>query len=106
MKLGMMQSHLCIISKYLDAYATIKFLSQKETNLIARLEKEYLLATTNVIEDYRIFCLQTNKVIVSKNVKYDENATWTWEKSKAETLVDNRSQQDLIFMMKLLMMNQ
>ncbi|WJZ95707.1 hypothetical protein VitviT2T_014453 [Vitis vinifera] len=54
----------------------------KRSTLDSRAQKCILIGYGTSTKGYRIFCLQTNKVVLSKNVKVDEMTTWDWKNKK------------------------
>ncbi|RVX16982.1 hypothetical protein CK203_003256 [Vitis vinifera] len=51
----------------------------KRSKLDSRAQKGILIGYGTSTKGYRIFCLQTNKVVLSRNVKVDEMATWDYD---------------------------
>ena len=47
-----------------------------------RAQKGILIGYGTLTKGYRIFCLQTNKVVLSRNVKVDEMTTYDWQNKK------------------------
>ena len=43
---------------------------------------------------YRVFNVKTNKLVVSRDVKVDENSVWNWDKKEVQTLGENSIQGD------------
>ncbi|KAL6318455.1 hypothetical protein AAG906_041222 [Vitis piasezkii] len=54
----------------------------KRSKLDSRAQKGILIGYGTSTKGYRIFCLQTNKVVLSRNVKVDEMTTWDWQNKK------------------------
>ena len=48
----------------------------------SRAQKGILIGYGTSTKGYRIFCLQTNKVVLNRNVKVDEVTTWVWQNKK------------------------
>ena len=54
----------------------------KRSKLDSRAQKGILIGYGTSTKGYRIFCLQTNKVVLNRNVKVDEVTTWVWQNKK------------------------
>ena len=54
----------------------------KRSKLDNRAQKGILIGYGTSTKGYRIFCLHTNKVVLSRNVKVDEMTTWDWQNKK------------------------
>ena len=67
----------------------------KRSMLDSRAQKCILIGYGTSTKGYRIFCLQTNKVVLSRNVKFDEMITWVWQSKKdAQSDVDFDNHED------------
>ncbi|RVX19445.1 Retrovirus-related Pol polyprotein from transposon TNT 1-94 [Vitis vinifera] len=67
----------------------------KRSKLDSRAQKSILIGYGTSTKGYRIFCLQTNKVVLSRNVKFDEMITWVWQSKKdAQSDVDFDNHED------------
>ncbi|WKA10494.1 hypothetical protein VitviT2T_028060 [Vitis vinifera] len=54
----------------------------KRSKLDGRAQKGILIGYGTSTKGYRIFCLQINKVVLTRNVKVDEMTTWDWKNKK------------------------
>ena len=48
----------------------------------------------NNTKGYRVFNVNNNKLVVSRDVKVDENFVWNWDKNEVQTLGENSIQGD------------
>lgn len=55
---------------------------QKRTKLEETSEKCVFIGYSSMSKGYRLYNLKTNKVIISRDVVFDENASWNWEEDK------------------------
>ena len=70
-------------------------LEPKRSKLDSRAQKGILIGYGTSTKGYRIFCLHTNKVVLSRNVKVDEMTTWDWQNKKdAQSDVDFDNHED------------
>ena len=54
----------------------------KRSKLDSKAQKGILIGYGTSTKGYRILCLQTTKVVLSRNVKVDEMTTWDWQNKK------------------------
>ena len=54
----------------------------KRSKLDNRAQKGILIGYETSTKGYKIFCLQTNEVVLTRNVKVDEMTTWDWQNKK------------------------
>jgi hypothetical protein len=54
----------------------------KRSKLDNKAQKGVLVGYGITTKGYKILCLQTKKVILSRDVKVDEATTWDWEHQK------------------------
>lgn len=52
---------------------------QKRDKLDKRAEKGIFVGYSLVTKGYKIYCLKTNKILVSSDVKFNEMAVWNWD---------------------------
>jgi hypothetical protein len=57
---------------------------QKRTKLEETSEKCVFIGYSSMSKGYRLYNLKTNKVIISRDVVFDEKASWNWEEDKLE----------------------
>lgn len=55
---------------------------QKRTKLEETSEKCVFIGYSSMSKGYRLYNLKTNKVIISRDVVFDENTSWNWEEDK------------------------
>ena len=56
----------------------------KRSKLDEKSEKGIFLGYSSQSKGYRVYNLQTKKLIISRDVEFDENATWNWQEEKEE----------------------
>ncbi|XP_057998004.1 uncharacterized protein LOC131177011 [Hevea brasiliensis] len=54
----------------------------KRSKLDNKAQKGIFMCYGSSSKGYKIFCLRTEKIIMSKDVKFDEATAWDWEKQK------------------------
>ncbi|CAA0841273.1 cysteine-rich RLK (RECEPTOR-like protein kinase) 8 [Striga hermonthica] len=57
---------------------------EKRHKLEEKSEKGIFLGYASQSKGYRIYSLKTGKLIISRDVEFEENAAWNWEKEKVE----------------------
>ncbi|CAJ2638092.1 unnamed protein product [Trifolium pratense] len=57
---------------------------QKRTKLEETSERCVFIGYSSMSKGYRLYNMKTNKVIISRDVVFDENASWNWEEDKTE----------------------
>ncbi|CAA0806487.1 cysteine-rich RLK (RECEPTOR-like protein kinase) 8 [Striga hermonthica] len=57
---------------------------EKRQKLEEKSEKGIFLGYASQSIGYRIYSLKTGKLIISRDVEFDENAAWNWKKKKVE----------------------
>ncbi|XP_058722251.1 uncharacterized protein LOC131594177 [Vicia villosa] len=55
---------------------------QKRTKLEETSERCVFIGYSSMSKGYRLYNLKTNNVIISRDVVFDENASWNWEEDK------------------------
>nr|GFC78773.1 hypothetical protein [Tanacetum cinerariifolium] len=61
----------------------------KELSLMTRAKKCVFLGVSEESKAYRLYDPVSNKIIVSRDVVFDEEASWDWEKSHKESVLIN-----------------
>ena len=70
----------------------------RETNWIKKTEVGIFIGYSSISKAYRIYLPENNKVIVSKDVKFFESESWSWENDKKLEFKENLEfQKDLEF---------
>lgn len=49
-----------------------------------KIEKGIFLGYSTLSKGYRIYKLRTKKLVISRDVKFDENAAWSWDEEKVK----------------------
>ena len=59
-------------------------------------KKCIFLRYSDVTKGYKLFDFKTNKLVVSRDVIFDEKTTWTWEDKKIEntTIISSNQEED------------
>ncbi|CAJ2643956.1 unnamed protein product [Trifolium pratense] len=55
-----------------------------KTKLEETSEKCVFIGYSSMSKGYRLYNMKTNKMIISRDVVFDENASWNWEEDKIE----------------------
>lgn len=74
-------------TKHLKVFGSVFYVhipSQKRSKLDEKSEKGIFIGYDSKSKGYRIYNLNTEKVIVSRDVEVDEDAIWNWEEGKLE----------------------
>ena len=58
--------------------------AEKRTKLDEKSHKCVFLGYSDVTKGYRFLDVKTNKLVVSRDVIFDEKTTWNWEDKKIE----------------------
>ncbi|KAK4404113.1 hypothetical protein Sango_0779900 [Sesamum angolense] len=58
--------------------------SEKRHKLEEKTEKGIFLGYSTQSKGYRIYNLKTKKLIISRDVEFDEDAVWNWDEEKVE----------------------
>ena len=56
----------------------------KRHKLEEKTEKGIFFGYSTQSKGYRIYSLKTEKLIISRDVEFDESATWNWNEEKIE----------------------
>ncbi|XP_050890235.1 uncharacterized protein LOC127095607 [Lathyrus oleraceus] len=77
------EEHLQLTTlKFLGVFSMLKFLKQKRTKLEETSERCVFIGYSSISKGYKIYNLKTNKVIISRDVVFNEKASWNWEEDK------------------------
>ena len=63
-------------------YAHVPF--KKRSKLDDKSEKGIFLGYSTQSKGYRVYNLRTKKLMISRDVEFDESATWNWDEEKIE----------------------
>ena len=56
----------------------------KRRKLEDKIIRGIFLGYSNIFKGYRVYNLQTTKLVISRDVKVDEYASWNWNEEKVE----------------------
>ena len=70
------------------------YLLRKEQNWMKKVKKCVFLCYSDVTKRYRLLDVKTNKLIVSRDVIFDEKTTWNWGDKKIENTAIISSNQE------------
>ncbi|KAL0284007.1 UNVERIFIED_CONTAM: putative mitochondrial protein [Sesamum angustifolium] len=74
-------------AKHLRVFGSICYVhipTEKRHNLEEKTEKGIFLGYSTQSKGYRIYNLKTKKLIISRDVEFDEDAMWNWDEEKVE----------------------
>lgn len=74
-------------AKHLRVFGCICYVhipDQKRTKLDDKSEKGIFLGYSTQSKGYRVYNLRTKKLMISRDVEFDESASWNWEQEKVE----------------------
>ncbi|KAL0425549.1 UNVERIFIED_CONTAM: Retrovirus-related Pol polyprotein from transposon TNT 1-94 [Sesamum radiatum] len=74
-------------AKHLRVFGSICYVhipTEKRHKLEEKTEKGIFLGYSTQSKGYRIYNLKTKKLIISRDVEFDEDAMWNWDKEKVE----------------------
>ncbi|KAL0373817.1 UNVERIFIED_CONTAM: hypothetical protein Sradi_3297400 [Sesamum radiatum] len=74
-------------TKHLKTFRSVCYVhipNAKRSKLEQKAEMGIFLGYASMTKGYRIYNLQTNKVMISKDVALDENSHWNWENMRVE----------------------
>ncbi|KAL0368054.1 UNVERIFIED_CONTAM: Retrovirus-related Pol polyprotein from transposon TNT 1-94 [Sesamum calycinum] len=77
-------------AKHLRVFGSICYVhipTEKRHKLEEKTEKGIFLGYSTQSKGYRIYNLKTKKLIISRDVEFDEDAMWNWDEEKVETSV-------------------
>ena len=57
---------------------------KKRSKLDDKTEKGIFVGYNSQSKGYRIYNLKSNKIIISRDVEFDENVVWNWDEQKIE----------------------
>ncbi|KAK4389894.1 Retrovirus-related Pol polyprotein from transposon TNT 1-94 [Sesamum angolense] len=75
-------------AKHLRVFGSICYVhipTEKRHKLEEKTEKGIFLGYSTQSKGYRIYNLKTKKLIISRDVEFDEDAMWNWDEEKVET---------------------
>ncbi|KAL0302718.1 UNVERIFIED_CONTAM: Retrovirus-related Pol polyprotein from transposon TNT 1-94 [Sesamum angustifolium] len=78
------QKQSTLQSIYSTVSAMYIFQQRKRHKLEEKTEKGIFLGYSTQSKGYRIYNLKTKKLIISRDVEFDEDAMWNWMKKKVE----------------------
>ncbi|KAL0377091.1 UNVERIFIED_CONTAM: Retrovirus-related Pol polyprotein from transposon TNT 1-94 [Sesamum calycinum] len=79
------QKQSTLQSIYSTVSAMYIFQQRKGTSWRRKTEKGIFLGYSTQSKGYRIYNLKTKKLIISRDVEFDEDAMWNWDEEKVET---------------------
>ncbi|KAL0314923.1 UNVERIFIED_CONTAM: Retrovirus-related Pol polyprotein from transposon TNT 1-94 [Sesamum angustifolium] len=65
-------------------YTAVYLLNRERHKLEEKTEKGIFLGYSTQSKGYRIYNLKTKKLIISRDVEFDEDAMWNWDEEKVE----------------------
>ncbi|KAK4385204.1 hypothetical protein Sango_2644400 [Sesamum angolense] len=65
-------------------YTAVYLLNREKHKLEEKTEKGIFLGYSTQSKGYRIYNLKTKKLIISRDVEFDEDAVWNWDEEKVE----------------------
>ncbi|KAL0323576.1 UNVERIFIED_CONTAM: Retrovirus-related Pol polyprotein from transposon RE2 [Sesamum angustifolium] len=68
----------------LNSICYVHIPTEKRHKLEEKTEKGIFLGYSTQLKDYRIYNLKTKKLIISRDVEFDEDAMWNWDEEKVE----------------------
>ncbi|KAL0292316.1 UNVERIFIED_CONTAM: putative mitochondrial protein [Sesamum angustifolium] len=74
-------------AKHLRVFGSICYVhipTEKRHKLEEKTEKGIFLGYSTQSKGYRIYNLKTKKLIISRDVEFDEDAMWNWDEEKVE----------------------
>ncbi|XP_071700490.1 uncharacterized protein [Rutidosis leptorrhynchoides] len=74
-------------AKHLRVFGSIFYihiLKEKRYKLQEKSEKGIFLGYSIQSKGYRVYNLKTNNIVISRDVEFDKDASWNWEKDKVE----------------------
>ncbi|KAK4407356.1 hypothetical protein Sango_0316600 [Sesamum angolense] len=74
-------------AKHLRVFGSICYVhipTEKRHKLEEKTEKGIFLGYSTQSKGYRIYNLKTKKLIISRDVEFDEDAMWNWDEEKIE----------------------
>ncbi|KAK4398435.1 Retrovirus-related Pol polyprotein from transposon TNT 1-94 [Sesamum angolense] len=77
-------------AKHLRVFGSICYVhipTEKRHKLEEKTEKGIFLGYSTQSKGYRIYSLKTKKLIISRDVEFDEDAMWNWDEEKVENKV-------------------
>ena len=61
-------------------------LPRKEQNLMEKVKKYIFLVYSDVTKGYKLFDVKTNKLVISRDVIFDEKTTFNWKDKKIKNI--------------------
>ncbi|KAL4367990.1 hypothetical protein GQ457_05G026520 [Hibiscus cannabinus] len=74
-------------AKHLRVFGSISYghiPAQKRSKLDAKVDRGIFLGYDSQPKGYRIFNLDTEKIMISRDVEFNEDASWNWDEEKVE----------------------
>jgi len=74
-------------AKHLKVFGCICYVhipNQKRSKLDEKTEKGIFIGYSDQSKGYRVYNLKTKKLMISRDVKFDEDAAWNWDEEKIE----------------------
>lgn len=79
-------------AKHLKVFGSICYTyipDAKMSKFNDKTEKGIFLGYSSTSKGYWVYNLQTKKLIISRDIKFDENAKWNWDEEKVEKRIIN-----------------